>query len=581
VTTPARSASEGHKERLNHHSQLWIRKHGRPSLALRASVFRTKAVFPPPLRQTLTVKTVLLSWCSHLLVACAVAVQCCGAGFAEDVASDSSAAPANFSLDRLLTEHINPIEPIALISGEQLLCRASFDLLGRQPTPEELNSYLSNESPDRFDRAVERMLASPELGQNWANYWSDVISYRTSQPELTFLNYTPFKVWLARQFNGGVAWDKITTEIITAQGKVSANPAATFIGFHQANRNRLAGETSRIFLGVQIHCAECHDHPFIDMSQATFHSMAAFFVRSEAKLPWNDSGGIEVKSKAKGEHKMPETGEEVMPAAFENAKLVKGTDDKIRRETLARWIVSPDNPYFAKAHVNRVWSVLMGRGFCEPVDEIGEAAEPLLPEVHHALAQQFVASGYDMKALYRTILSSQFYRRSSASRLSPLFPGRPTRSLRSAEVFASLTSAIELPNVTPKIAKENDAFRFPIPPKSTAELVDQAFGSDPSLIKTLRPRTMQQAMFLMNNQQIQAQINASPDSGTFLARLLKTEPKDPQVIEQLYTHVLARRPRTDEIKLATKHIESLNNRSEAFEDLLWSLVNSAEFTTRR
>jgi hypothetical protein len=153
--------------------------------------------------------------------------------------------------------------------------------------------------------------------------------------------------------------------------------------------------------------------------------------------------------------------------------------------------------------------------------------------------------------------------------------------LRGDEVFDSLEAAIEIPNVTPEQKEATGEFRFPPPPKSTRDLVNEAFGYDPSAEQSNVARTMQQAMLLMNNKQIQAQINADPASGTVLAKLLLGEQDDETAISKLYAKVLARKPTTQEVSLALDHVKSTGNRHTGFEDLLWSMLNSAEFLSRR
>jgi hypothetical protein len=486
-------------------------------------------------------------------------------------------------LDALLEQNAAGISSSAVIYDEQFLRRVSLDIIGRQPSAEELDQFVADISPDKRAAVVERLLASPEYGANWANYWSDVISYRVPEPELTFLNYDTFKQWLAKNLNEDTTWDEVVFQILTADGKVGDNPAATYVGFHQANQSRLAAETSRIFLAVNIQCAECHDHPFVDMPSKTFHQMAAFFVRSEAKLPWNDSNGIEVKGKPAGEYKMPGGKGEMQPVAFTSKPVDLGSGDLTRRGELARWIVSPENSWFAKAYSNRIWARLMGRGFCEPVDDIGEGSEPVLPKVHAAVAEHFTASGFDAKELIRLIANTRAYQRglNDNSPQDKPFAATITAKLRGDEVFASLSAAIELPNVTPPQATASSAVRFPPPPKSTRDLVNEAFGFDPSLTADYLTRTMAQAMLMMNNKQIQAQVDASSDSSTMLARLLADEKDNAAAATTLYQRVLARRPSERELEIATKYIAGMNDRGAAFEDLLWSLLNSAEFTTRR
>jgi hypothetical protein len=373
--------------------------------------------------------------------------------------------------------------------------------------------------------------------------------------------------------------------VITAVGKVGENPAATYVGFHQGDRSRLASETTRVFLSTQIQCAECHDHKFIDMPQETFHHVAAFFVRVQAKLPWNDSSQIVVSSKPAGEHKMEGRKEEMKPMAFSQREVELGRSDVSRRVELADWIVAPENPWFAKALVNRVWARTMGRGFCEPVDEIGELGDRVLPDVHNALAEHFVATEFDVKDVFRLVANSRSYQRelrdpASDAERKP-FAVVPAGRLRGDEVFDSLEAAIALPNVTPPQAAATDAIRFPPPPKSTRDLVNDAFGFDPSSDQANVNRTMQQAMLLMNNKQIQAQIDASPGADTMLAKLVAAETDDAAAVTKLYQQVLARKPTPKELAIAKEHLTATGDRKTGYEDLLWSMVNSAEFLSRR
>jgi hypothetical protein len=491
-------------------------------------------------------------------------------------------------LDALLAPHVGDASTGELASDEIFLRRATLDIAGRQPTVEELEQFLADSSPSKRAAAVDRLLASPDYGRNWGNHWSDVIGSRQQEPELTFHDYRPFRGWLAEQLNAGRGWDEITFDMLTARGKVGANPAGTFIAFHQADPKKLAGETSRVFLSVKIHCAECHDHPFIDMPTETFHGMAAFFVRTEAKIPWNESSEIELLSKAKGEHKVPGHEDEMKPIALRGmeggAEYELGLADLPRRTALAEWLVDPNNPFFARSYVNRVWARMMGRGFYEPVDDLGETGgAPILPEIHNALAGHFVASGFNHKDVLRVIANTAAYQRplaESPTSEEELLAAR-TKKLRGDEVFDSLATAIGLPNIQPEKPKPTDAIRFPIPPKSTRDLVNEAFGYDPSLEDSLLVRNMKQAMFLMNNTQLQQQIDARPESETHLAKLLAAEQDDQEAAVKLYRGVLGRSPSEKELNVVLTHVQKLNDRGAAFEDILWSLINSAEFTTRR
>ncbi|RCS40531.1 DUF1549 domain-containing protein [Bremerella cremea] len=488
------------------------------------------------------------------------------------------------ALDERIVREAHLTKTTAIIDDETFLRRVTIDVIGRIPTEQERTEFLADTKPTKRALLVERLLASPEFGQNWATYWSDVFSYRIPQPELTYLDYQVFQDWLALQLNEGTGWDEVTYRILTATGKVRDNPPAFFVGYHQASTSRLAGETTRIFLGTQIQCAECHDHPFVDIPQERFHQMAAFFVRSSSKLPWNDSSEIIVGSKSSGEHKLPETSRVMLPTVFRGDPLPKGASDIERRVQLAKWVTSPDNTMFPKAYTNRIWERLMDAPFCDPIDEISaEAGYPSLPSLHQAVADHFMANQYDAKSLFRLILNTKAYQRQldAEDQIVGQLAAAEFRKMRGDVVFKSLAVAIELPNVTGEATEPTDAVRFPPPPKSTLDLVNEVFGYDPSLGKAFRPQTMQQAMFLMNNRQLQAQVNAAADQKTKLAKMLDQSPDDRQAIQRLYVNVLGRAPSEEELTVAYDYVQEIDSRSEAFEDLLWALLNTAEFTTRR
>ena len=470
-----------------------------------------------------------------------------------------------------------------LVDDVKFLRRVSLDLVGRQPTLEEYRACLADKSPTRRQTTIERLLASPDFGRNQANYWCDVIGSRQQEPQLTFHDYTPFREWLTEEFNAGKGWDEIAFQMVTSVGTVGERPQSTFIGFHQGDRSRLAGETTRVFLSLKIACAECHDHPFVDMPQEQFHGMAAFFARTSVTITQNNSDGIDIQPAEKGEHKIPGKKDEIHPTFFQGDKIQLGLSDLARREQLGYWLVSSQNPYFARSFTNHVWARLMGRGFYDPIDHMGQGAQAVHSEVLDGLADHFVASGFDPRSVFRAILNTQTYQqavRSDDAKTRKFFTGATPKKLRGDEVFDSLVAAIELPDVEPPIEKKTAAVRFPIPPKSTRDLVNEAFGFDPSTQDALITRTMNQAMFLINNVQIRQQVDGHEDSETVLARLLKAEPDNDKVIDVLYARVLTRLPSDREREIVAGHVKNIDSREEAFEDVLWSLLNSAEFTTR-
>ncbi len=506
-------------------------------------------------------------------------------------AADPSRPITSAELDELILDGMQESDLQPVVADEQFLRRASLDLIGRPPLPEEFHRFMESQAPDKRDAVIDHLLDRSEFGAHWANYWRDTISFRVPPPELTFLDYGLLQGWLAEQFNSNRSWDEVTRAILTATGKVKENPAATFVGYHQGNSVKLGAETARIFLGIQLQCAECHDHPYESYEREDFHRLAAFFARTKGELgKVQDGTGTVVSDRGKGEYAMANAmdasakGTSMLPTLMTGEGLPLGKPDMARRQRLANLITLPDNPWFAKAYVNRIWAKLMGRGFYEPVDDMGEFKDQVLPHVHTALTAHFIATGYDVKDLFRLILSTSAYQRrlpSSGSEDDMLAAGTTARRLRGDVLFDSLVVATGLPDITPPKVAATKAFRFPPPPKSTRDLVVDAFAADPSLPEEEQPRTMSQAMFLMNNSQLQEQINASPGSGTQLSKVLSEHPENKTAVEHLFLQVLARRPTEKELEIAVAHIDRVGNRGDAFEDLLWSLINTVEFTTKR
>jgi len=521
---------------------------------------------------------------SRAVVFAALAFSC-----AEASAGDRSSRMTSEQLQSQLAAAL-PEAQFAPISDEQFLRRVTLDVIGRQPTADELTEFLADASPNKRAEWIDRLLAHPDFGRNWANYWSDTIAYRVPPPELTFLNYDPFKSWIANELNENTRWDEVVKEILSATGKVKDNPPVTFVAYHEAHAQRLAAETARIFLSIQIGCAQCHDHPFDDWKREQFHELAAYFVRASVKFPWNEGAETEVKDKGKGEYEMPNVmdptkkGVEMVPAFLTGEKFAKGKTDVERRKELADLVASSQNPWFARAYVNRIWARLMGRGFYEPVDDFGPAITAVLSDVHESLSNEFRDSDFDVKALFRLILNTPAYQQQlplQPSTADTPFAAAATSKLSGDQVFASLVTALELPNYTPPKVAPTKEIRFPPPPKSTRDLIAEAFAFDPSARASDVTRTLQQAMLMMNQDQLQKQVDAKPESGTVLSKLLQADSDNRRVTERLFVLLFARQPTEKEVSVALEHVSSVGNRGEAFEDLLWSLMNSAEFTTKR
>ncbi len=303
--------------------------------------------------------------------------------------------------------------------------------------------FVLDPSPDKRERLIDRRLNDPRFGTNWARYWRDVIVARRSSADRQILSLVsePLERFLTEQFNANTGWDRIARSFIEAEGTIAERGETAFVLVHMAQTSSVAAEASRVFLGMQIQCAECHDHPFDARKRPQFHEFAAFFPRVGLQRERTPDGGATLRVAAfdtgplarrpggqQGalEHFMPdllkpdERGTQMSPVFFATGQsLESGTTDAERRGSLGQWMTSPDNPWFAKAFVNRVWAELVGQGFCEPVDDLGPDRASVAPKTWEYLAEDFAQHGYDIRRLYRSVLLSDAYQRESRPKPGP------------------------------------------------------------------------------------------------------------------------------------------------------------------
>jgi len=494
----------------------------------------------------------------------------------------------------------------ARIDDERFLRRASLDTIGRLPTPEEVTAFALDPAADKRAKIVEKLLASPQFGENWGRYWRDVIMYRKSEERAQIISGA-LESFLTESFNANKPWSEIATAFITASGDARENGACGLIMAQQGQPEETVAEVSRIFLGVQIQCAQCHDHPTDRWKREQFHQLAAFFPRVSARLilqpdrqdisvavtdsppRFMPKGPMAMRRVGTPEHYMTDPknpqsrGTLMQPVFFATGeKLPLGTRDAERRGSLAKWTTAKDNPFFAKAFVNRLWAELTGEGFYEPIDDIGPDRTCTARETLDYLAGQFAESGYDVKWLFRTIMASELYQLPSSSRRGPEDPPMQhnvAQRLRGDQLFDNLLVALE--------ASEPQSFAPGGPGglgalygrgRGPRQQFNTAFGYDPSERRDEIAHSIPQALTMMNSPLIGQALRGS--GRTMLARLLGEIQDDKALTQELYLRVLGRQPSESELATAARYVKTVGSRTEAFEDLLWGLVNSAEFLHR-
>jgi hypothetical protein len=526
-----------------------------------------------------------------------------------------SIAPLSASdLDKLLATELREdhITPTARTNDEAFLRRVSLDLTGRLPTPSDLADFVRDHDPAKRSKAIDKLLASDAYGHHWAGYWRDVVSAKyTDRRQLAML--PEFEKWLSEEFRENKSWRAMTRAMLTAEGSVpigpvrpfmqkqadtpAANGAAVFLLAHLGDdqAEERAAETARVFLGIQIQCAQCHDHPFDEWKQRQFHELTGYFARTRSRpvnFARNQNAGpprLELFSVPVREHKLPDKsdptkGTVVMPKFLNGDSPKRNLDDADRRKALADEITNPENFWFAAAFVNRVWGELMGQAFCEPVDDMGPGKDVVMPAVLKRMSASFRATDYDVKQLMRAICNSAAYQRqirpgASSDEHLHFAAAYPTK-LRADALWQSLTNVLGAigGSADPRMAIAA-MFGRGDRPMPLAFSFKTEFQSDPSLKADEVEGSIPQALLLMNNRDINKALRA--DGASFVAQVLKKHSKDDEAVRALYYKALTRKPTDHELSKAVAYVHKAGKREEAFEDLLWALINSTEFQTKR
>jgi hypothetical protein len=505
-------------------------------------------------------------------------------------------------IDRLLVKETigeSSAKLAARSDDETFLRRAFLDLLGKPPTPSDVLAFCLDSKPEKRQQLVEQLLAERDFGANWGRYWRDVIMFRRTE-DRALLAVSSLTSYLEKQLNENRPWNETATALITASGDVTENGDAGLIVAQAGMPEDIVSEVSRIFLGVQIQCAQCHDHPTDRWKREQFHHMAAFFPRVGLRLnpadrtlvvttidsafrrrPQNNNN----RFFGTLEHYMPDKndpssqGTMMAPVFFlTEQKLDIGVRDTDRRSTLADWITTRENPWFAKAFVNRIWSELIGEGFYEPVDDMGPDRDHTAPETLEYLSKAFAETGYDVKWFYRTVLATEAYQRQSRSRRTAEeapFVASCAQRLRADQLFSSLLTVLNLEGRLP----QRPANMGPMFRRDPQFQFNQVFGYDPSDPRAEVASSIPQALTLMNSPMFHGALSAQrPDA---LGRILQKNRDNEAALSELYVTTLGRTPSQFESDTCLVYICDVGNRNEAFEDIFWSLINSTEFSYRK
>ncbi|MEZ6072167.1 MAG: DUF1549 domain-containing protein [Pirellulales bacterium] len=519
--------------------------------------------------------------------------------------------PANASrrIERLFVSEVandaTTVPSYAQAEDEAFLARAWLDVVGQRPAPEEVTAFVLDPSPGKRQQMIRRLLDDERYGVNWARYWRDAILYRRND-ERALLASRSAVDWLSDQLNANVGWDETARALVTASGSIAEHGETVLLAAQWGNTEDTTSEVSRVLMGVQIQCAQCHDHKTDRWQRNEFHELAAFFPRVRLRAIRADGKrrGFEVVAfdrapaanaqannpQRRVEHRMPDldnpeaAGELMTPKFFlTGASIPTGTLDAERRETLADWITAEDNPWFARALVNRIWAELLGRGLYEPIDDIGPDRDCLAPQTMEFLAGEFIQHDYDLKWLMRTIMNTPMYGRAADV---PLTPGESSSldaaapRLRADQLFSNVFLALDIDE--PAAPEQKDAPGPRALQRNPRLQFNLSQGFDPSMPEDDLSVGVPQALMMMNSTPIARGISAPRG---MVARLTEETSDGPTVdneaaVVELYLRCLAREPSDGELATCLDYIADVDDRAVALEDVTWALLNSTEFLYR-
>jgi hypothetical protein len=465
------------------------------------------------------------------------------------------------------------------------LRRVSLDVSGKIPDVTDVRRFLADRSPEKRAAVLERLLDSPGYVTHFTNVWHDLLMPEANADfQRRYLTLSMDR-WLRRHFEENTPYDRMVRELVSLPlenkggnviGRLLNNEGPptpeAFYMLKEGKSENLAAAVSRLFLGVRLECAQCHDHPFGKWKREEFWGQAAFF--AGLRSPSNGNVFMALNEVAdRRELVIPNT-ERVAQARFLDGTEPRWKYKTSARTTLAEWMTARDNPYFARAIVNRMWAHFFGIGLVDPVDDMNDAHPPSHPELLDELARDFAAHDFDLKYLIRVLTLSRTYQLSSAVREETdphRFARMPVRGLTGEQLYHSLQTAM---GMREQLDRRQRLFVFGN--DSRQDFLEKFVGQErPTDYHTSIP----QALTLMNNRMIATATN--PDKGQLLggvvnATFMTSEGK----IETLYLAVLSRKPRAEELAEMKAYVEkggAAGSEKKALADVYWVLLNSTEF----
>lgn len=521
--------------------------------------------------------------------------------FAAEEPAKSTDAPASASSTETIVQFINEqiregwdnneVKPSPVAEDSEWLRRVYLDIVGHIPDADAVNEFMTSKDKAKRAKVIEKLLDDDGYVRNFTTVWTNLSIGRQTPQRVSRAGMQKF---YRESFARNRPWDQVVSDVVTAEGHYEENGAVNYLLAQMTMPDDMVqatAKTARLFLGLQVQCTQCHNHPFNDWQQTQFWEFNSFFrqTRKVDHRKYDPKTGRQVDDFSEivsgdfsgGVYFEKRNGlmQVAYPKYFDQKVDEDGSVE--RRKEFSKLITEGDKPYLAMAMVNRMWGHFFGYGFTKPVDDMGPHNQASHPALHDRLSAEFVKSRYDVKQLIRWICNSEAYSLTSqlnpknesdnpAAGETPLFSHVYVKSMEAEQLYDSLIIATNAHRTGRSSWEQSERQR-----QEWLRQFVLTFGTDENDETTTFNGTIPQALALMNGEVVRSAVNV--EKGSYLREVLEGPENDQAKIKKLYMSTLTRAPSPKEVAMATQLLKANKDRVAAYQDLFWALLNSNEF----
>jgi hypothetical protein len=486
--------------------------------------------------------------------------------------------PTNNYIDELVDAKLRKLRmtPSEVCSDEVFVRRVFLDVIGKLPTADEYRAFMADGSPDKRAKLVDDLLSRKEFTELWVMKWAELLAMRSSN-QVSYKSMLLYYNWLQDKIANNVPMDDMVRELLSSKGGTFTDPATNY---YQVERDTLktSENVAQVFMGMRIQCAQCHNHPFDRWTMDDYYGFAAFFSQIGRKRG-EDPRELIIYNSGGGEVKHPVDGRVMKPKFLGGA--TPDLDGRDRREVLAEWLVSKENPYFATNLANIVWAHFLGQGIIEQVDDVRVSNPASNPELLEELGKKFVEYDYDFKRIVKDICTSLAYQRSTKANESNAadtrnFAKTDLRRIRAEVLLDCISQVTDTQDDFRGLPKGARAVQIADGNTSTyfLETFGRATRTTVCSCEVKMEPNLSQALHLLNGDTVNSKVR----QGGLVPRLLKEGKSPRDVFTELTVRAVSRVPTEQELAAldAALAVEGAKP-DQVLEDVLWALLNSREF----